>query len=39
MRNDRKNLIVNLNFDLALEVVAFSERIRADNRLKWPIDI
>ncbi|MUH35067.1 four helix bundle protein [Zobellia amurskyensis] len=39
MRNDRENLIVKLTFDLALEVVAFSEKIRADNRFEMASQI
>ncbi|WP_353937163.1 four helix bundle protein [uncultured Zobellia sp.] len=39
MRNDRENLIVKLTFDLALEVVAFSENIRADNRFEMASQI
>ena len=39
MRNDKENLIVKLTFDLALEVVKFSEEIRADNRFEMASQI
>lgn len=34
MRNDKENLIVKLTFELALDIVAFSEKIRATNRFE-----
>ena len=39
MRNDKENLIVKLTFDLALEVVKFSQEIRADNRFEMASQI
>jgi len=36
MRNDKENLIVSLTFDLALDIIAYSEKIRMTHRfLKW----
>ncbi|PKA98363.1 four helix bundle protein [Flavobacteriaceae bacterium MAR_2009_75] len=35
----QENLIVKLTFDLALEVVTFSEKIRADNRFEMASQI
>ena len=32
MRNDKDNLIVNLTFDFALKIIAFSEEIRKSQR-------
>jgi len=32
MRNDKENLIVKLTFKLALDVISFSEKIRANHR-------
>lgn len=37
MRNNSDNLIVRLSFDLALDLVSFSEKISAGNSLKWLI--
>src|SRR5690606_5758665 len=34
MRNDKDNLIVKMTFDLALEVIEFSEEIRNTNRFE-----
>ena len=34
MRNDKDNLIVKLTFELAIKVVSFSEKIRAQNRFE-----
>ncbi|RKR14713.1 four helix bundle protein [Maribacter vaceletii] len=39
MRNDKENLIVKLTFELALEVVSFSEKIRATNRFEMASQI
>ncbi|WP_298474911.1 four helix bundle protein [uncultured Maribacter sp.] len=39
MRNDKENLIVKLTFELALEVVSFSEQIRANNRFEMASQI
>jgi four helix bundle protein len=39
MRNDKENLIVKLSFELALEVVSFSEKIRANNRFEMASQI
>ncbi|MCB9363886.1 MAG: four helix bundle protein [Flavobacteriales bacterium] len=39
MRNDKDNLIVNLTFDFALEIIAFSEEIRALNRFEMASQI
>lgn len=35
MRNDKKNLIVTLTFELAIEIISFSEKIRSTT--KWPL--
>lgn len=39
MRNDRENLIVNLTFDLALDVIEYSEAIRNTNRFEMASQI
>jgi four helix bundle protein len=39
MRNDKDNLIVNLTFDFAIEIIAFSEEIRALNRFEMASQI
>jgi len=39
MRNDRENLIVNLTFEFALEIIAFSEDIRKTNRFEMASQI
>ncbi|MFD0834663.1 four helix bundle protein [Mariniflexile aquimaris] len=39
MRNDSDNLIVRLTFELALDVVSFSEKIRAGNRFEMASQI
>lgn len=39
MRNDKDNLIVNLTFDFALDIIAFSEEIRALNRFEMASQI
>lgn len=39
MRNDRDNLIVRLSFELALDVVAFSEMIREQKRFEMASQI
>ncbi|MFB9051925.1 four helix bundle protein [Formosa undariae] len=39
MRNDSENLIVRLSFELALDVVSFSELIRANNRFEMASQI
>lgn len=39
MRNDSENLIVRLTFELALDVVSFSEKIRANNRFEMASQI
>ena len=39
MRNDKDNLIVKLTFELALEVISFSEKIRANNRFEMASQI
>ncbi|MCB0447049.1 MAG: four helix bundle protein [Gelidibacter sp.] len=39
MRNDKENLIVTLSFELALEVISFSEKIRTTNRFEMASQI
>ncbi len=39
MRNDKENLIVRLTFELAIEVVKFSEEIRKNNRFEMASQI
>jgi len=39
MINDSDNLIVRLTFELALDVVAFSEKIRTTNRFEMASQI
>lgn len=39
MRNDKENLIVNLTFDYALKIIAFSEEIRQTNRFEMASQI
>lgn len=39
MRDDSENLIVRLTFELALDVVSFSEKIRANNRFEMASQI
>lgn len=39
MRDDKDNLIVRLTFELALDVVSFSERIRSNNRFEMASQI
>ena len=39
MRDDRDNLIINLTFDFALNIIAFSEEIRQCNRFKMASQI
>lgn len=39
MRNDKDNLIVNLTFDFALEIISFSEEIRKSNRFEMASQI
>lgn len=39
MRNDQENIIVKLTFELALEVISFSEKIRANNRFEMASQI
>tara|TARA_R110001583_G_scaffold106797_1_gene255217 strand:+ start:9029 stop:9331 length:303 start_codon:yes stop_codon:yes gene_type:complete len=39
MRNDSDNLIVRLTFELALNVVSFSEKVRANNRFEMASQI
>ena len=39
MRNDKENLIVNLTFDFAIKIVAFSEEIRLLNRFEMASQI
>jgi len=39
MRNDKENLIVNLTFDFAVKIVAFSEEIRSLNRFEMASQI
>lgn len=39
MRNDKDNLIVRLTFELALDVVSFSEQIRSNNRFEMASQI
>lgn len=39
MRNDKENLIVQLSFELALEIISFSEEIRNSNRFEMSTQI
>ncbi len=39
MRNDKDNLIIKLTFELALEIISFSEKIRANNRFEMASQI
>ncbi|MEN9928252.1 MAG: hypothetical protein RLZZ231_173 [Bacteroidota bacterium] len=39
MRNDKDNLIVKLTFELALEIISFSEEIRKSNRFEMASQI
>ena len=39
MRDDKENLIVNLTFDFALKIIAFSEEIRQLNRFEMASQI
>ncbi|MDX1317698.1 MAG: four helix bundle protein [Xanthomarina gelatinilytica] len=39
MRNDKDNLIVKLTFELALDVISFSEEIRAKNKFEMTSQI
>jgi|TARA_R100000750_G_scaffold14745_1_gene9683 four helix bundle protein len=39
MRNDKDNLIVKLTFELALDVISFSEEIRAKNKFEMASQI
>lgn len=39
MRNDKDNLIVNLSFDFALKIIAFSEKIRLLNKYEMASQI
>lgn len=39
MRNDRDNLIVRLTFELDLDIVSFSEKIREQNRFEMASQI
>lgn len=39
MRNDRQNLIVDLSFDYALNIIAFSEQIRDSKRYEMASQI
>ena len=39
MRSDKENLIVKLTFDLALEIISFSEEIRKNNRFEMASQI
>ncbi len=39
MRNDKENLIVNLTFDYAIKIIAFSEEIRQLNRYEMASQI
>ena len=39
MRDDKDNLIVRLTFELALDVVSFSEKIRTKNRFEMASQI
>ncbi len=39
MRNDKKNVIVDLTFDFSIKIIAFSEEIRALNRFEMASQI
>ena len=39
MRNDKENLIVTLTFDLAHEIISFSEKIRTTHRFEMASQI
>lgn len=39
MRNDKDNLIIKLTFELALEIINFSEEIRKSNRFEMASQI
>lgn len=39
MRNDKENLIVTLTFELALDIIAYSEEIRKTNRFEMASQI
>ena len=39
MRDDKDNLIINLTFDFALKVIAYSELIRQSNRFEMASQI
>lgn len=39
MRNDKENLIVNLTFEFALDIISFSEEIRQSNRFEMASQI
>ena len=39
MRNDKENLIVKLTFELALDIISFSEKIRLTNRFEMASQI
>ncbi len=39
MRNDKKNLIVDLTFEFSIKIIAFSEEIRALNRFEMASQI
>jgi len=34
MRNDKKNVIVELIFEFALKIIAYSELVRSNNRFE-----
>nr|WP_294934661.1 four helix bundle protein [uncultured Flavobacterium sp.] len=39
MRNDKENLILTLTFELALDIIAYSEEIRKTNRFEMASQI
>ena len=39
MRNDKKNLIVDLTFDFSIKIIEFSETIRALNKFEMSSQI
>jgi hypothetical protein len=39
MRNDKENLVVNLTFDFAIKIIAYSELIRQTNRFEMATQI
>jgi four helix bundle protein len=39
MRNDKKNVIVELTFEFALKIIAYSELVRSNNRFEMSSQI